>query len=973
MADYKDTLNLPDTPFPMRGDLARREPQMLARWQQQQRYKKIRAAKQGKPMFILHDGPPYANGDIHLGHAVNKILKDIIVKSRTLAGYDAPYVPGWDCHGLPIELVVEKKHGKAIPPAQFRELCRAYATEQIARQKKDFIRLGVMGDWDHPYLTMDFGTEAGIIRALGDIHERGYLYQGYKPVNWCLDCQSALAEAEVEYEDKTSPAIDVGFEVKDKAALGKAFGVSLPADARVYAVIWTTTPWTLPANQAVCVHPDLEYDLIKTPRGYLILAYDLASQCLARYQLGGSNDRGDGMAASCKGSALEGLLLQHPFYQRIVPVICGGHVTLEAGTGLVHTAPAHGLDDYAVGQKYNLPTDNPVGDDGKFIASMPPVGNTALAGLFVWKANDVVIDALRSSGHLLHIEKMQHSYPHCWRHKTPIIFRSTPQWFIGMDNVGPAATDDAEQLVQERRSHSGKPEHRAGATLRDLANRAVEQTEFFPGWGRARLEAMIRNRPDWCVSRQRSWGVPMPFFVHRETGQLHPRTQELLEQVARLVERGGIEAWFSLDPADLLGAEADHYRKLSDTLDVWFDSGTTHAAVLRHHPAFSDEVQQRLTEGEPPADLYLEGSDQHRGWFQSSLLTACAINGRAPYRQLLTHGFTVDEKGYKMSKSKGNGIEPQDICNRLGADILRLWIASTDYSGEISLSEEILKRVTDSYRRIRNTLRFLLANIADFDPRQHAMPVSQWLEIDRYALALTQRLQDEVAAAYAAYDFHVVAQRLQAFCSEDLGGFYLDILKDRLYTAAAGSAARRSAQNALYHITHSLARLIAPILSFTAEEVHEVLSGSEERSVFELEWYELPDSGLSGTEIGIWWDVRNVRELVNKKLEEKRAAGEIGSALAAEVDVYAFGDMYGSLKRLGDDLKFVFITSRATVQYREGAGPGIEVTPSSHAKCERCWHYRADVGSNPEHPTLCGRCVSCLAGDDAENEARRYA
>ncbi len=966
MTDYKSTLNLPDTPFPMRGDLAKREPQMLARWQEQQRYKRIRAAKQGKPVFILHDGPPYANGDIHIGHAVNKILKDIIVKSKTLAGFDAPYVPGWDCHGLPIELQVEKKHGKAIPPSQFRALCRAYAKEQIERQKKDFIRLGVLGDWDHPYLTMDFKTEADIMRALGSIYERGYLYQGYKPVNWCLDCQSALAEAEVEYEDKSSPAIDAGFEVKDKAALRKAFGVSLPGDAKVYAVIWTTTPWTLPANQAVCVHPELQYDLVKTPKGYLILAFDLATQCLARYQLGGSNDRGDGMAATCKGAALEGLLLQHPFYERSVPIICGDHVTLEAGTGLVHTAPAHGLDDYFVGQKYNLPTDNPVGDDGKFAANLPLVG-----GLFVWKANDVVIDALQSSGHLLHIEKMQHSYPHCWRHKTPIIFRSTPQWFIGMDNVGLAGSEDAEQLVQEKRSHSGKPDKRDGKSLRDLANSAVEQTEFFPSWGRARLEAMIRNRPDWCVSRQRSWGVPMPFFMHKETGQLHPRTPELLEQVAKLVERDGIEAWFSLNSVDLLGAEAEHYKKLSDTLDVWFDSGTTHASVLRHHEAFRDEVQQRLERGESPADLYLEGSDQHRGWFQSSLLTACAINGRAPYDALLTHGFVVDGSGHKMSKSKGNVIAPQKILDTLGADILRLWTAATDYSGELTISDEILKRVVESYRRIRNTLRFLLANIADFDPQQHAMPVAQWLEIDRYALAITQRLQEEVTGAYSKYEFHLVAQKLQTFCSEDLGGFYLDILKDRLYTAGQGSIPRRSAQNALYHIAHSLARLIAPILSFTAEEVCEVLSGNNDRSVFLDEWHSLPDAQLDGDAVAAWLKIVAWRAKVNKQLEEARATGLIGSALAAEVDVYVAGEDYDVLARLGEDLRLVFITSRATVHRVATEAEGhIDVSASLHDKCERCWHYREDVGADAQHATLCGRCVSNLYGS---GEVRRYA
>ncbi|MBI3480232.1 MAG: isoleucine--tRNA ligase [Nitrosomonadales bacterium] len=952
----KYPLNLPDTTFPMRGDLARREPQMLARWQEQQRYQKIRAARQGKPVFILHDGPPYANGDIHIGHAVNKILKDIIVKSKTLSGFDAPYVPGWDCHGLPIELQVEKKHGKAIPPSQFRELCRAYAKEQIERQKKDFIRLGVLGDWDHPYLTMDYKTEADIIRALGKIYQRGYLYQGYKPVNWCLDCQSALAEAEVEHEDKVSQAIDVCFEVMNKKALGKAFGVSLPADAKVYAVIWTTTPWTLPANQAVCVHPELEYDLIKTAKGYLVLAYDLATQCLARYQLGGSNDRGDGIAATCKGEALEGLLLQHPFYGRNVPVICGDHVTLEAGTGLVHTAPAHGLDDYFVGQKYHLPTDNPVGDDGKFTANLPLVG-----GLFVWKANDVVIDALQTSGHLLHIEKMQHSYPHCWRHKTPIIFRSTPQWFIGMDNVAHGVTTDTENLVQEKRSHSGKPEKRVGMSLRDLANPAVAQTEFFPSWGRARLEAMIRNRPDWCVSRQRNWGVPMPFFVHKETAQLHPRTMELLEQVAKLVERDGIEAWFSLNSVDLLGAEAEHYKKLTHTLDVWFDSGVTHASVL-----------ERRAELHAPADLYLEGSDQHRGWFQSSLLTGCAINDRAPYKALLTHGFVVDGSGHKMSKSKGNVIAPQKIFDTLGADILRLWVASTDYSGELTISDEILKRVVESYRRIRNTLRFLLANIADYDTQQHTLPLNEWLEIDRYALELMQRLQAAVQVDYERYEFHLAVQKLQGFCTEELGGFYLDILKDRLYTAGENSAARRSAQNALYHITHALTRLIAPILSFTGEEVWEVLSGKNNVSVFEQEWHRLPmtlegNAGLSAD----WTTITSWRAKVNKQLEEARAAGLIGSALAAEVDVYVTGTDCNVLARLGDDLRLVLITSRATV-HRVGtsAEERIVVTPSTHTKCERCWHYRADVGGDAYHPTLCGRCVSNLYGS---GEVRRYA
>jgi isoleucyl-tRNA synthetase len=927
--DYKLSLNLPDTPFPMRGDMAKREPQMLAQWHEQKRYQKIRAASKGRPKFILHDGPPYANGDIHIGHAVNKVLKDIIVKSKTLAGFDAPYVPGWDCHGLPIELQVEKKHGKSIPPAQFRELCREYAAEQVERQKKDFIRLGVLGDWENPYLTMNFKIEADIIRALGNIHARGYLYQGKKPVNWCLDCQSALAEAEVEHEDKTSPAIDVGFEVADLAALSKAFSISLPADAKVYAVIWTTTPWTLPANQAVSVHPEFTYQLIKTEKGYLILGSELAEACLTRYALSGE------VVATCKGSTLENIQLQHPFDNRRVPLICGDHVTAEAGTGLVHTAPAHGLDDYFIGQKYKLSNDSPVADDGKFIASTPLVG-----GLFVWKANDVVIEALKVSGHLMKLEKIQHSYPHCWRHKTPIIFRSTPQWFIGMEQ-----------------NSQGKP------ALREVANKAVADTEFFPAWGRARLEAMIKNRPDWCVSRQRSWGVPMPFFVHKETLQLHPRTAELLEQVAKRVEEQGIEAWFSLEAAELLGADAEHYRKITDTLDVWFDSGTTHAAVLR-----------RREELAFPADLYLEGSDQHRGWFQSSLLTACATEGRAPYKGLLTHGFVVDGHGHKMSKSKGNVIAPQKIFDTLGADILRLWTASTDYSGELTISDEILKRVVESYRRIRNTLRFLLANIADFDIKTQALPVEQWLEIDRYALQLVSNLQAGVTADYSHYEFHAVVQKLQAFCSEDLGGFYLDILKDRLYTTSPNSQGRRSAQNALYHITQALTRLMAPIMSFTAEEVWALLPqlGDKSSSVFETLWYDLPQ--LPSTDDKLtqdWVTICAWRAKVNKRLEESRADGEIGSALAAEIEIYAAGNDYNVLARLGDDLRFVMITSHAGVQrVKTEAEQRIEVRVSAHAKCERCWHYRADIGQNAKHATLCSRCVSNLAG---ENEGRRYA
>jgi isoleucyl-tRNA synthetase len=940
MTDYKNTLNLPDTSFPMRGDMAKREPQMLAHWQAQQRYQKIRAAKKGKPSFILHDGPPYANGDIHIGHAVNKILKDIIIKSKGLSGFDAPYVPGWDCHGLPIELMVEKKHGKAIPAAEFRELCREYAKEQIERQKKDFIRLGVLGDWDKPYLTMDFQTEADIIRALGKINQAGYLYQGYKPVNWCLDCQSALAEAEVEHEDKVSPAIDVGFEVQDNAALGKAFGVTLPEGAKVFAVIWTTTPWTLPANQAVSVHPTHEYRLVQTEKGYLLLAAELLESCLQRYALTGAS------VGQGSGALLENLALQHPFYNRSVPIICGEHVTLEAGTGLVHTAPAHGVDDYVVGKKYNLPTENPVGDDGKFISTTPAVGEVELAGMFVWKANDIVLAALTASGHLLHHEKLKHSYPHCWRHKTPIIFRSTPQWFIGMITLPkPSVITNPNELIER---------------LRTKAIRAVSDTEFFPPWGEARLEAMVKNRPDWCVSRQRNWGVPMPFFVHKETGVLHPNTPALLEQVALLVEQSGIEAWFSLDAETLLGSEAAEYKKITHTLDVWFDSGATHYSVLGKREGLR-----------APADLYLEGSDQHRGWFQSSLLTGCAINGHAPYKALLTHGFVVDGNGHKMSKSKGNVIAPQKIFDTLGADILRLWTASTDYSGELTISDEILKRVVEIYRRVRNTLKFLLANISDFDHERDAMPVGEWLEIDRYALTLVHTLQAEITAAYAEYDFHAVTQKLQAFCSEDLGGFYLDVLKDRLYTTAASSAARRSAQNALYHITHALHRLMAPILSFTAEEVHQILTGNEEATLFVGEWYVLPVLENADDLVARWTALRSVRAEVQKRLEELRAAGTIGSSLQAEVAVYVNDATYQLLHVLGDELKFAFITSGANL-HNAGAEGAVRVEPKCtvYSKCERCWHYRAEVGSDAAHPTICGRCVSNLYGD---GEARKYA
>ncbi|KAB2309175.1 isoleucine--tRNA ligase [Betaproteobacteria bacterium SCN2] len=921
MADYKDTLNLPDTPFPMRGDLAKREPGWVKLWQEKNRYRQIRDKAAGRPKFILHDGPPYANGDIHIGHAVNKILKDIIVKSKTLAGFDAPYVPGWDCHGLPIELMVEKTHGKNLPPARFRELCREYAASQIERQKTDFIRLGVLGDWENPYRTMDFRFEADIIRVLGDIQKAGYLYQGAKPVHWCVDCGSALAEAEVEYEDKTSPAIDVAFQVVAREELARRLHVALP-DKPVYAAIWTTTPWTLPANQAVALHPEFAYELHDTDKGVLILARELALSALERYKLVSN------VLTDFPGKVLEGLQLQHPFYDRQVPVILADFVTLDAGVGQVHIAPGHGHDDYLAGLKYGLKVDNPVGDDGKFYADTPLLG-----GQSIWDGNKTVLEILSNNGALLAQAKLQHSYPHCWRHKTPIIFRATRQWFIGMEVKGKAGS------------------------LREIATKAVDATEFFPAWGRARLEAMMKNRPDWCISRQRNWGVPIPLFTHKQSGELHPRTPELIEEIAKRVEQAGIEAWFSLDAAELIGNDAAQYEKSSHTLDVWFDSGSTHACVLKQRPELAH-----------PADLYLEGSDQHRGWFQSSLLTGCASDGRAPYKALLTHGFVVDGQGRKMSKSKGNVVAPQKVMDQYGADILRLWVATTDYSGELSISDEILKRVVESYRRLRNTLRFLLANTDDFDAKTQSMPVSEWLEIDRYALALTRKLQQELTAHYAAYEFHLVAQKLQSFCSEDLGGFYLDILKDRLYTTAKDSPARRAAQNALYHITQALTRLMAPILSFTGEEVHAVLGRNAEDSVFLHTWHALPEQSDEAALLDRWQQIRDYRAQVLKELENARSASQIGSSLQAEVILHVQPDSHALLSSLGDDLRFVLITSKVELVAAEENR--ILVIASGHAKCERCWHYREDVGADAAHPQLCGRCASNLFG---KGEARSHA
>ena len=937
--DYKKTLNLPDTPFPMRGDLAKREPGWVAAWEEKHLYQAIRAASAGRPRFVLHDGPPYANGDIHLGHAVNKILKDIIVKSRTLAGFDAPYVPGWDCHGMPIEIQIEKKYGKGLPVAEVQSKARAYATEQIDRQRKDFKRLGVLGDWDHPYLTMNPRNEADELRALGTILEKGFVFRGLKPVNWCFDCGSALAEAEVEYADRTDPAIDVAFPFADRPALAKAFG--LPSiDEEGAIVIWTTTPWTIPSNQALNVHPEIDYALVrvKTPQAWgtlLILARERVETCLQAWDLEG------GIVATCKGLALDHIAFHHPLarkdpgYDRLSPVYLGDYVTLDTGTGIVHSAPAYGIEDFVSCKSNGMPDADiisPVMGDGRYASTLPLFG-----GLTIWDANPRIVAALEEAGTLLKVEKLRHSYMHCWRHKTPIIYRATSQWFAGMD-ILPAE---------------------GGGTLRERALEGIEATRFYPSWGKARLHAMIANRPDWTLSRQRQWGVPMAFFVHRETGELHPRTPELIEQVAQRIEQGGIEAWQSLDPRELLGDEADLYEKNRDTLDVWFDSGTTHQTVLRGSHA---------ADGAWPADLYLEGSDQHRGWFHSSLLTSCMLNGTPPYKALLTHGFTVDGQGRKMSKSLGNTLAPQKISDTLGAEILRLWIASTDYSGELSISDEILKRVVESYRRIRNTLRFLLANLSDFDIATQAVPDAQMFEIDRYALAMTARLQEEITALYDRYEFHPATARLQTFCSEDLGAFYLDILKDRLYTTAPGSVARRSAQTALWHVTQALLKLMAPILSFTAEEAWALVrQGSP--TIFTETFHALPAQPDAGALLEKWSRLRHLRGEVTRKLEEVRAAGGIGSSLQAEIDIHAPASDHALLASLGEDLRFVLIVSRVGLHAAEG-DLRIDVAPSGHKKCERCWHWREDVGVDPEQPEICGRCVANLEGT---GEPREFA
>ncbi len=942
MSEYKDTLNLPETGFPMRGNLANREPEMLKRWYKEDLYGEIRKAKKGKKSFVLHDGPPYANGDIHIGHALNKILKDIIIKSKTLSGFDAPYIPGWDCHGLPIELMVEKKVGKPgqkVTAAEFREKCREYAAGQVEGQKESFKRLGIMGEWDKPYRTMDFATEANIIRALGKIASKGHLLKGFKPVHWCTDCGSALAEAEVEYKDKVSPSIDVRFKAADEAALLSKFELTEGHEGHgdVSIVIWTTTPWTLPANRAVCLRDDLEYVLIQTEGDNaerIIVAAELAKDVMDRAGIEHFHNLG-----FAKGADLELSQFQHPFYDFTVPAILGDHVTTDSGTGVVHTAPGHGQEDFAVGNKYNLEVANPVGSNGVYLPD-----TELFAGQHVFKANDAVVEVLKEKGALLHHHAYEHSYPHCWRHKTPIIFRATPQWFVSMDQAG----------------------------LRAKALESIKNVEWMPEWGQSRIEGMIEGRPEWCISRQRTWGVPIALFVHKETAELHPNTLELIEKVALLVEEKGIQAWWDVDSAELLGADADQYEKVLDTLDVWFDSGVTHFSVVDAREEYNGNS----------ADLYLEGSDQHRGWFQSSLISSIAMKDEAPYKQVLTHGFVVDGHGRKMSKSIGNVVAPKDVTNKLGADILRLWVASTDYTGEVAVSDEILKRSADAYRRIRNTARFFLANLSGFNPETDIVPVEEMVALDRWAVGRALAAQEEIVKAYEEYNTHGVTQRLMQFCSIEMGSFYLDVIKDRQYTAKRGGNAQRSCQTALYYIVEALVRWMAPIMSFTADEIWNEMPGERDKFVFTGEWFDGLFGLAEGEELNneFWTEIQAVRGAVNKLLEDARKEKTIGGALQAEVTLFADDALAAKINKLEDELRFVLLTSAAKVkplgektdaaQATDIEGLFVEVAAAEGEKCDRCWHHTPDVGTIEGHEKICGRCVSNV---DGEGEVRKFA
>lgn len=939
MIDYKLTLNLPATSFPMKANLSQREPAILKGWNEDRVYEKLRTKRKGRKKFILHDGPPYANGKIHIGHAVNKILKDIIIKSKSLGGFDAPYVPGWDCHGLPIEHEVEKKIGKAghkVDHKIFRQKCREYAQKQVDGQIYDFIRLGVFAEWNNPYLTMDNEFEANIIRSLGKVIENGHLIKGYKPVYWSVVGASALAETEVEYQDKESFSIDVAFPVSDESTFTKALN-NISGTGDIYVVIWTTTPWTIPSNQAVCLNPDLDYVLIAckpsgAPFGRYLVAEELVESLLARWQV-----KDFKVAGFTKGDQLELQSLKHPFYDREVPIILGDHVTTEAGTGCVHTAPDHGVEDFIVAEKYEINTLNYINDNGVFNDDVE-----FFAGEHVYKVDISVLDLLKAKGKLISSNKFTHSYAHCWRTKTPLIYRATPQWFISMTKNN----------------------------LLEKAKKIVPDISWYPDWGRARIDGMLENSPDWCISRQRTWGVPITIFVNNSTGDIHPEMPSLIETIASGVEKNGIEFWHEIDKKTLLGDQAKEYSKVSDTLDVWFDSGVTHAAVLDH--------REQL---EFPADLYLEGSDQHRGWFQSSLKTSVALKDSPPYKAVMTHGFVVDAMGHKMSKSLGNVLPPQQVINDKGADVLRLWVAATDYSSEMTVSDEILKRTGDSYRRIRNTARFFLSNLDDFDPSEDLVNFADMLELDLWALNLTISLHKEILMAYDSYQLHHIYQKLHNFCVTDMGGFYLNIIKDRQYTCQNNSIARRSAQTAIYYILEYFVRWISPILSFTADEIWGFMPGDKEESVFFTEWLEL--SNISETKIKDqeWKIIIEIRNIVNKILEDKKAEG-IQKSLEAEIIIYAEKSLLDILGKLENELRFIFITSEANIKpindlvdkddiiSTEMEGLKVKVKKTDYIKCQRCWHHVENIGSNKDHPNICNRCIQNLEG---EGEIRIYA
>jgi len=941
---YKDTLNLPKTDFPMKGNLPHREPQILEDWaaknvygQLHQRAIEALAAKSGadgQKVFTLQDGPPYANGDIHIGHAVNKILKDMVLRSKRLAGYAASYVPGWDCHGLPIELEVEKKYGKRgvkLSDQAFIEHCRAFAEKQIERQKADFIRLGVLADWDNPYKTMDFVTEANTVRALGQILQKGHIYRGVKPVYWSVATGSALAEAEVEYQEKTSDSIDVRYKVLDIDDIAVRFSLDKPLQENtlVSVVIWTTTPWTLPASLAVAVHSELDYVLLRlsSVKGteYIIVAEELVEALVERWQ---TLELSVTELAQTKGQALEQLQLHHPFYERVLPVILADHVTIDAGTGCVHTAPDHGPDDFLVAQKYGIGTLNFVDDNGVYRKNVP-----LFAKNHVHKVHDEILRVLTEQSSLFFASKIQHSYPHCWRTKTPLIFRTTPQWFM----------KTSSPIFSEK------------------STGALSSIQWIPNGGENRLKAMLDTSPDWCLSRQRLWGTPMPFVVHKETDELHPEMSRLIESVAGLIEEKGLIAWHELDLQDLIGNEATDYKKSTDTLDVWFDSGALHWSVGR----LRDTMQS-------PADLVLEGSDQHRGWFQTSLKTSIAIHDRPPYKAVMTHGFVVDGQGKKMSKSLKNVVAPNQVIQKFGADVLRLWVAATDFTAEMSVSDEILSRNIDSYRRIRNTLRFMLANVHDFDPRENLLQPSQLLPLDSWLLQKTAALQEEIIQAYDQFQFVQALQKIHHFCSIELGSFYLDVIKDRQYTCKVDGIPRRSAQTVLYHCLEALVRWVSPILSFTADEVWQHMPWQTQSSVALVQWYELPKAQMSQDYSNAFWlQLIAVRTAVNKEIEKARQDGTVRGSLDATVEITCSSDLEEWLSQLGTELRFVLQVSKAVVKNfnkdrevsSDAEGMKIRVFANQESKCERCWHRQPEVGQNEQHPTLCGRCVENIDGD----------